>query len=275
MLLDIDLPSGKRSYQGGARRADSRPEEGPNRGAAATNSCSGGARQIERELAGSRAPSAPATATCARSGSGGSSRRSSATRSRSSRYADQRGRIDTHAFRAGVRTRVRPWVGVVAMVLLTLPGVVGVVAGRGLGRDLGRPGARGRRPGLVDRVAPAGPRVLRVARRDPLHRRLPRADRRRRGRGSRPTTRPTCAPSRTLRAWFHASGAIATKIAPFVALALWPATNAPVWAAWVLLALGIVQIVTDVTLSTRSSDWKKFRRERRVARDRQAALSRF
>jgi hypothetical protein len=68
------------------------------------------------------------------------------------------------------------------------------------------------------------------------------------------------------RAWMHASGAIATKLAPFVALALYPLTDAPVWAAWAVLALGIVQIVTDVLLSTKSSDWKKFNRERRAAR---------
>jgi hypothetical protein len=33
-----------------------------------------------------------------------------------------------------------------------------------------------------------------------------------------------------------------------------------------VLALGIVQIVTDVLFSTKSSDWKKFNRERRAAR---------
>jgi hypothetical protein len=68
------------------------------------------------------------------------------------------------------------------------------------------------------------------------------------------------------RAWMHASGAIATKVAPFVALALYPLTDVPAWAAWAVLALGIVQIVTDVLLSTKSSDWKKFNRERRAAR---------
>ena len=68
------------------------------------------------------------------------------------------------------------------------------------------------------------------------------------------------------RAWMHASGAIATKVAPFVALALYPLTEAPAWAAWSVLALGILQIVTDVLLSTKSSDWKKFNRERRAAR---------
>ena len=68
------------------------------------------------------------------------------------------------------------------------------------------------------------------------------------------------------RAWMHASGAIATKVAPFVALAFWPASDAPWWSAAVLLALGILQIVTDVLFSVRSSDWKKVKRERAIAR---------
>jgi hypothetical protein len=68
----------------------------------------------------------------------------------------------------------------------------------------------------------------------------------------------------------HAAGAIATKLAPFAALAFWPATEAPAWAAWGLVALGVVEIATDLTFSVRSSDWKKVRRERAVAR-RQAA----
>jgi hypothetical protein len=70
----------------------------------------------------------------------------------------------------------------------------------------------------------------------------------------------------SMRAWFHASGAIATKLAPFVALALAPATNAPAWAWWVVAGLGVLQIVTDVLFSRRSSDWKKFSRERAIAK---------
>lgn len=73
------------------------------------------------------------------------------------------------------------------------------------------------------------------------------------------------------RAWMHASGALATKAAPFVALGFWWATDAPAWAAWVILALGVVQIVTDVLFSTRTSDWKKVARERRIARAQAAA----
>lgn len=68
------------------------------------------------------------------------------------------------------------------------------------------------------------------------------------------------------RAWMHASGALATKAAPFVALGFWWATDAPVWAAWACAGLGVIQIVTDVLFSTRTSDWKKVIRERRVAR---------
>lgn len=68
------------------------------------------------------------------------------------------------------------------------------------------------------------------------------------------------------RVWMHASGAIATKLAPFAALAFWPATVAPPWAAWALVALATLEIVTDVVFSVRASDWKKVRRELRVAR---------
>jgi hypothetical protein len=68
------------------------------------------------------------------------------------------------------------------------------------------------------------------------------------------------------RAWMHASGALATKVAPFVALGFWWATDAPVWSAIAVAAIGVLQIVTDVLFSTKSSDWKKVARERRVAR---------
>jgi hypothetical protein len=74
------------------------------------------------------------------------------------------------------------------------------------------------------------------------------------------------------RAWMHASGAIATKVAPFAALAFWPGSGAPWWAAVVLAAVGALQIVTDLALSRRSGDWKKFLREKAIARQRRAAL---
>ena len=77
----------------------------------------------------------------------------------------------------------------------------------------------------------------------------------------------------TGRAWMHASGAIATKLAPFLALALAPATGAPGWAVVVLLALGVFQIVTDVVFSTKASDWKKVRRELEIGRARRRAAA--
>ena len=70
------------------------------------------------------------------------------------------------------------------------------------------------------------------------------------------------------RVWMHASGAVATKLAPFLALAFAPAAGAPGWAVAALLALGAFQIVTDVVISTKRSDWKKVRRELAVARAR-------
>jgi hypothetical protein len=74
------------------------------------------------------------------------------------------------------------------------------------------------------------------------------------------------------RAWMHASGALATKLSPFAALAWWPASNAPAWAAIALMAMGVLEIATDIVFSRKASDWKKFARERRVARTRRAAL---
>jgi hypothetical protein len=68
------------------------------------------------------------------------------------------------------------------------------------------------------------------------------------------------------RAWMHASGALASKVAPFIALGCFPASSAPAWAAWVLLGIGVFTIITDVVFSRTSSDWKKVIRERRIAR---------
>ena len=83
--------------------------------------------------------------------------------------------------------------------------------------------------------------------------------------------------SPSARAGMHAAGALASKAAPFVAFAWayvvhlqhdW--TLLPSWSLWGLLALGMLQILTDVIWSTKRSDWKKVRRELRVARDLQA-----
>ena len=63
------------------------------------------------------------------------------------------------------------------------------------------------------------------------------------------------------RAWMHASGALVTKAIPFVLLGLVLAADFPSWAAWLLTAQGVLQIITDALWSVKLSDWKKFRRE--------------
>jgi hypothetical protein len=68
------------------------------------------------------------------------------------------------------------------------------------------------------------------------------------------------------RAWMHAAGAIATKFTPFLVIPYALAIGTDTWAVLALLALGIVQILFDVLFSVRASDWKKFRREMRLAR---------
>lgn len=68
------------------------------------------------------------------------------------------------------------------------------------------------------------------------------------------------------RAWMHASGAIVTKAVPFLMLGAAWAMGAPWWTTIVLVAVGAGSILTDVAWSTSSSDWMKFRRERRYAR---------
>lgn len=73
--------------------------------------------------------------------------------------------------------------------------------------------------------------------------------------------------SPSARAWMHAAGAIVTKLVPFVLVPIALAARLPWWVAAILLAVGVVQLVTDALFSVRFGDWKKFRRERRLARD--------
>ena len=68
------------------------------------------------------------------------------------------------------------------------------------------------------------------------------------------------------RAWMHAAGAIATKLTPFLVIPYAVAIGTETWALLVLLALGVVQIVSDLLYSVKASDWKKFRREMKLAR---------
>jgi len=65
----------------------------------------------------------------------------------------------------------------------------------------------------------------------------------------------------TSRAWMHASGAIVTKLMPFVFLGAAIAAGVPVWVVWALVVIGLVEIAIDIVWSTKKSDWKKFKRE--------------
>jgi len=184
-------------------------------------------------------------------------------------FAEQIGRIDTAAFRAGVNPRVPVWAG----NLLLLAGVVaGGVAvwlayawDDALWKGLALLAAGGIWAIAVHSLAHwmVG-RAIGIGFTDYFM-------------GGPPPPRPGIKTDYATylradpdsRAWMHASGAIATKLAPFVALVFWPGSGAPWWSAVGLLVIGVAQIVTDVTLSTKSSDWKKFSRERAVARARE------
>jgi len=68
------------------------------------------------------------------------------------------------------------------------------------------------------------------------------------------------------RAAMHASGAVVTKLIPFALIPVARAYDLPVSVVGLLAVVGAGQIVTDVLLSTKSSDWKKVKRELRAAR---------
>jgi hypothetical protein len=70
------------------------------------------------------------------------------------------------------------------------------------------------------------------------------------------------------RAWMHASGALVTKAVPFLMLGAAWGMEAPAWAWVALIVIGVLQIVTDLTLSVKQSDWKKYRREMAIAKER-------
>ena len=189
------------------------------------------------------------------------------------RYADQVGRIDAKAFRAGVRFRFPVWAGITLMLIAVVVGIVAVVlavrAGAnsepddvtvGVGLIVGAAawaaGLHSLAHYLVGRSVGIWFTDLFVAFPPPP---LP---------GLKTDYASYLRASPIARAWMHASGAIATKLAPFIALAFAPAAHAPAWAVAILLGLGIFQIVTDVLFSTKASDWKKVRRELAVARSR-------
>ncbi|MGH2679052.1 MAG: hypothetical protein ACRDG8_00985 [Actinomycetota bacterium] len=196
------------------------------------------------------------------------------------RHADQVGRIDAKAFRARVRLRAPVWVGV-ALQLLGIGAAVGLVAfavwnaGAGSGRALDVALASGVGLPLAAFALAAGihtfahyvvGRSVGIRFSDFFFAIPPpplpglKTDY-----GTYLRTGPVA------RAWMHASGAVATKLAPFAILAFAPAAAAPGWTVAVLVVLGVFQIATDVLFSTKSSDWKKVRRELGVARARRGS----
>ena len=193
------------------------------------------------------------------------------------RHADQVGRIDTKAFRAGVRFRAPVWVGVGLQVLGIAVGVGAVAfaiwnanarpSDRLLSVELASAlalllaaftwaaGIHSLAHHVVGRLVGIGFTDFFFAIPPPP---LP---------GLKTDYATYLRVSPVARAWMHASGAIATKLAPFVAVLFAPA-DAPSWARWVVLGLGLFQIATDLLFSTKASDWKKVRRELAVARAR-------
>jgi hypothetical protein len=190
------------------------------------------------------------------------------------RHAEQIGRIDAEAFRARFRLRAPVWVGV-ALQLLGIGVAAGLVAfavwnaGAGADRALDVELASGLGLSLAAFALAAGihsfahyvvGRSVGIRFSDfffaipppPLP-------------GLKTDYETYLRTGPVARAWMHASGAIATKLAPFAVLAFAPAASAPGWSVVVLVGLGVFQIATDALFSTKASDWKKVRRELAVA----------
>jgi hypothetical protein len=188
------------------------------------------------------------------------------------RHADQIGRVDTTAFRAAVRLRAPVWVANALLCLGIVVGAAAIVAAGAWATPVWK-GLALVAAGAIWSVAVHAPAhwlvgtMVGIRWTDAFL-------------GGPPPPRPGLKSDYgsylradpDSRAWMHASGAIATKLAPFVALAFWPASGAPWWSAAALAAIGAIQIATDIAFSTKTGDWKKFRREKAIARDRRAAL---
>jgi hypothetical protein len=180
-------------------------------------------------------------------------------------HAARVGRIDREAFERGVRLRVPVWLGNLLLAGGTLAGAVGVALTPrfdGLAKSLVYLGAFGALDVCTHSLAhfvtgkAMGMRFT--------HYFI----------GGPPPPRPGAKvdyetylrvpPAK--RAIMHASGAVITKVVPFVVL---PVGLAAGVAGWALVAVGVVgigQIVTDVLFSTKTSDWKKVKRELAAAR---------
>jgi hypothetical protein len=183
------------------------------------------------------------------------------------RYGERIGRIDAAAFRRGVPRRFPVWLGNAVLTAGTLAGGLAIA----FAMQVSSPLLKG-----LALVAAGG--IWSVSLHCPAHWLV--------GRlvgirftdyflGGPPPPRPGLKTDyasylRTpaeRRAWMHASGAVATKVAPFLPLFFWAASGAPVWSAIVLLAIAAALIASDLIFSVGSSDWKKVLRERAIARE--------
>ena len=200
-------------------------------------------------------------------------------RALSRHWADEVGRIDRAAFERWVRPRFPVWFGNAVLLLGTAVLVAFVPVAVALARDASEP-----EPVLSGMMLLAAGVGLAVTLHDLAHWVVGRLA------GIRFDAYFLDGPFRiqpgikvdyasylraspTARAWMHACGALASKVAPFAvfAAAYLPHRSAdydlfPPWAMWGMLGIGVLQIVTDVWWSTRKSDWKKVRRELRAAR---------
>ncbi|HEX2179619.1 MAG TPA: hypothetical protein VHL54_08920 [Actinomycetota bacterium] len=68
------------------------------------------------------------------------------------------------------------------------------------------------------------------------------------------------------RAAMHASGAVVTKVVPFALIPVARSLDLQSWVVYLLAGIGIGQLLTDIFVSTKASDWKKVKRELRAAK---------
>jgi hypothetical protein len=195
------------------------------------------------------------------------------------RYAEQVGRIDAKAFRARVRFQLPVWIGILGLLVAVAIGVGGMVlagtrgthnftftydpflAGLGLLIAAGAwaAGFHSFTHYVVGRLAGIRFTGFFIAIPPPP---LP---------GLKTDYATYLRVSPVARAWMHASGAIATKLAPFLVLALSLRLDPAGWAVALLWGFGVFQIGSDLVFSTKASDWKKFRRELAVAKAKRRA----
>jgi len=188
------------------------------------------------------------------------------------RYGDQIGRIDGAAFRAFARFRMPVWVGNTILLIGAAVGLAAAIVARSVSSET-----------LAGFLLIAAGAIWTVTLHCPTHWFV--------GYmvsirftdyfvGGPPPPRPGLKSDYSTylkadpgsRAWMHAFGAIVSKLAPFLALAFWPGSGAPWWSAAALIAIGVITVVTDLTLSVRKSDWKKFKRERAIAKGRASII---